>query len=126
MKIILSKITVSGLLSSLSFFFVFFVLLLYLIGSIWDISSLNNIFERASDRGLIWFTVLFVLLCNLDYLREIIKSAVREKMDSLVVSDVREEVKRSIENDPDMLRKLKDAEEKREKQSFINQSINPK
>ncbi len=126
MKSKFPKITFAGTLSAFSFTFVFSVLLLYIIGNALDINSLKNIFDKAWERGFVWFVIIFVLLCNFDHIREIVKSSVREKMDSLVVSDIREEIINKIENDPEMLRKLKDAEDKKEKSSFINKPINPK
>lgn len=120
------KISFHGLLSAFSFVFMFFILIIYLAGNLFDISSFKAIFIDAWSRGFIWFTIIFVLLCNFDHIREIVKSSVREKMDSLVVSDIREEIINKIENDPEMLRKLKNAESKEEKQSFINKPINPK
>lgn len=126
MNKIFQKISFPGLLSAFSFIFVLSTLIIYFIGNLFDIISFKAVFVDAWSRGFIWFTIILVVLCNFDHIREIVKSAVREKMDSLVVSDIREEIINKIENDPEMLRKLKDAEEKKEKRSFINKPINPK
>ena len=125
MKKVFQKISFHGILSAFSFVFILMVLMAYLAGNMLDISSFKEIFVDAWGRGFIWFTIIFVILCNFDHIREIVKSSVREKMDSLVVSDIREEIIHKIESDPDMLRKLKEAESKKEKQSFINKPINP-
>jgi len=125
MKKYFQNITVSGLLSALSFVVVFVLILGYFFGNFLNYDPIIRIFDKAQERGLVWYILIFVILCNIDYVRDIIKSAVRDKVDSLVVSDIREEVKRSIENDPDMIKKLADAHEKKYKQSFINQPINP-
>lgn len=124
MKKIIQKITLPGSLSALSFVVVFGLLLAYILGNLLDLDSVNKIFEKTQERGFVWYLLIFVVLCNIDHIRDIIKSAVRDKIDSLVVSDIREEVKRSMESDPDMLKKLQDAQEKKEKQSFINKPIN--
>lgn len=125
MKKYFQNISFSGSISALSFIIVFALLLAYLLGNFLNNSALIRIFDKGLERGLVWYVLIFVVLCNLDHIRDIIKSAVRDKIDSIVVSDIREEVKRSIENDPDMLKKLKEAENKKEKQSFINKPINP-
>lgn len=124
MKKIYSAITFPGLLSAFSFVIILLILTIYFIGNISNIDTFKSLFNNAWDRGFIWFTIIFVLLCNFDHLREIMKSAVREKMDSLVISDIREEIIYKIENDPDMLKKLKNAEIKKQNQEFINKSIN--
>ena len=126
MNKIFQKISFPGLLSAFSFIFVLSTLIIYFIGNLFDITSFKAVFIDAWGRGFIWLTIILVVLCNFDHIREIVKSSVREKMDSLVVSDIREEIINKIENDPEMLRKLKDAEEKKEKRSFINKPINPK
>jgi len=125
MKIFLQKNTISDLLSALSLVVVFSLLFFYILGSFLAIDAVNRIFEKAQERSFIWYLLIFVILCNLNYIRDIIKSAVRDKVDSLVVSDIREEVKRSIENDPDMLKKLKKAQDEKEKHLFSNKPINP-
>lgn len=125
MKKQIQNITLSGALSALSFCVILGLLALYLVGSYSGIDPIMRIFDKAQERGLIWYVLLFVVLCNVDYVRDIIKSAVREKVDSITISDVREEIKREIENDPDMIKKLADAHEKKYKQSFINKPINP-
>jgi len=125
MKKYFQNITFSGSLSALSFLVVFGLLVAYLFGNFSDNNALIRVFDKAHERGLVWYILIFVVLCNLDHIRDIIKSAVRDKIDSIVVSDIREEVKRFIENDPDMIKKLADAHEKKYKQSFINKPINP-
>ncbi len=126
MKNVLRKISFNGTLSAFSFIFIIFILIIYIAGNLFDIVPLKNIFVDAWGSGFIWFTIIFVILCNFDHVREIVKSSVREKMDSLVISDIREEIIHKIENDPEMLRKLKDAKDKKAKRSFINKPINPK
>jgi len=125
MKKYFQNITFSGSLSALSFLVVFGLLAIYLFGNFLNNDAFIRIFDRAQERGLVWYVLIFVVLCNLDHIRDIIKSAVRGKIDSIVVSDIREEIKRSIENDPDMLKKLQEAQGKKEKQSFIDKPINP-
>lgn len=125
MKKYFQNITFSGSLSALSFLVVFGLLAIYLFGNFLNNDAFIRIFDRAQERGLVWYVLIFVVLCNLDHIRDIIKSAVRDKIDSIVVSDIREEIKRSIENDPDMLKKLQEAQGKKEKQSFIDKPINP-
>jgi|GEM_PF-2330811 len=126
MKKYFQKVSFHGLLSAFSFVFVFCLLMIFIIGNLFDIGSFKAVFVDAWGRGFVWFTIVFVVLCNFDSVREIVKSAVREKMDSLVVSDIMEEVIYKIENDPEMLRKLKDSEVREEKRLFTTKPINPK
>lgn len=106
------RITFNGCLSAFSFIVILVILFAYIYSKIQDIESITRIFD-IEDNQFIWLLVIFVILCNYHHIKEIISKAVKDRLDSVIMSDLKKSLREDFSNDPDMLTRLEEASRKR-------------
>ena len=86
------------ILSLFSFIFIIFFIVAYLAWKLFDCEKLGKLYESFSyNDGFFWVFIIFIILCNISYLRGIISSIVDDKITSESIAQIREKLEKGAE-----------------------------
>lgn len=80
----------------------------------------ENLLNFNNSDGIFWILIIFVILCNIPYLRGIIISVVKDKINSETIEATKQYVVEEIKKNPDYFEEVYEKAQKNKE----NQSIN--